>query len=42
MGEGALSASSVAKLFFENIVRLFGVPSVVNLDRGPRFTGSFW
>ena len=27
VGEGALSASSVAKLFFDNIVRFFGVPT---------------
>ena len=42
MGEGALSASSVAKLFFDYVVRLFGVPTEVISARGPRLTASFW
>ena len=41
MGEGALIASSVAKVF-DNVVRFFGVPSEVISDRDPRFTASFW
>ena len=41
VGEGALSASSVAKLFFDNIVRFFGVPAEVISDRGSRLTASF-
>ena len=41
VGEGALSASSVAKLFFDNVVRFFGVPAEVTLDMDPRFTASF-
>ena len=42
VGEGALSASLVAKLFFDNVVRFFGVPAEVISDRDPRFTASFW
>ena len=30
VGEGALSASSVAKLFFDNVARFFGIPAEVN------------
>ena len=40
MGEGALSASLVAKIFFDNIVRFFGIPGEVILYRDPRFTVS--
>ena len=40
--EGALSASSVAKLFFDNVVRLFGIPGEVISDRDLRFTAYFW
>ena len=42
VGEKALSASLVAKLFFDNVVRFFGVPAGVISDRDPRFTASFW
>ena len=42
MGEGALSAQAVAQLFFDNVVRLFGLPRVVLHDRDPRFTSHFW
>ena len=42
MEEGALRASSVAMLLFDNVVRFFGVPAEVTLDRHPRFTSSFW
>ena len=42
MREGALSASSIAKLFFNNVVRYFGVPTEVISDRDTRFTASFW
>ena len=41
IGEGAMSASSCAKLFLDNIVRFFGVLAEVILDRDPRFTASF-
>ena len=38
VGEGQLDAPQVANLFFEHVVRLFGVPAVVLHDRDPRFT----
>ena len=36
-----LNASSVAKLFFYNIVRFFGVPAEVISGRDPGFTAFF-
>lgn len=42
VGEGALSAPAVAKLFFDHVVRFFGVPQEVISDRDPRFTSTFW
>ena len=42
VGEGELSAPATAKLFFDHIVRSFGVPMTVIHDRDPRFTSSFW
>ena len=41
-GENELSAPAIAKLFFEHVVRLYGVPRVVLHDRDPRFTAAFW
>ena len=41
VGEGALSASSVAKLFFDNIAKFFGIPAEVISDKDPRFTAFF-
>ena len=41
-GAGELAAPEVAKLFFENAVRLFGVPAMVLHDRDPWFMASFW
>ena len=41
-GENQLTAPKVAKLFFENWVRFFGVPKYVVHDRDVRFTASFW
>ena len=41
-GENQLTAPKVAKLFFENWVRFFGVPKYVIHDRDVRFTASFW
>ena len=41
-GAGELAAPEVAKLFFENVVCLFGVPAMVLHDRDPRFMASFW
>ena len=37
-GENQLTAPEVAKLFFENWVRLFGVPKYVIHDRDVHFT----
>lgn len=42
VGEGELDARAVAKLFFDRVVRDFGVPRVVVSDRDPRFTSAFW
>ena len=41
-GENQLTAPKVAKLFFENWVRLFGVPKYVIHNWDVRFTASFW
>ena len=38
--EGALSASSVAMLFFDNVVSLFGIPGEVVSDRDLKVTTS--
>ena len=38
VGEGELSMSSVVHLFFDYVVRSFGVPHMVLHDRDPRFT----
>ena len=42
VGEGAMSAFSVAKLFFDNVVRFFGVLDEVFSDKDPGFTAYFW
>ena len=42
LGEGGLSTSSVARLFFDNIVLFFGIPSEATSEGEPRFTASFW
>ena len=42
LGAGELSAATVARLFFDSVVRLFGIPDNVVHDRDPRFTGEFW
>ena len=41
-GENALSATKIAQLFFDNVVRLYGVPHYVLHDRNPRFAAQFW
>ena len=40
-GEGQLTAPEVAKLFFENWVRFFGIQKVVLHDHDARFTAAF-
>ena len=40
--EGALCASSVSELFFDNVFRFFGIPTKVISDKDTRFTASFW
>ena len=42
MGEAELSAEQVATLFFNEVVRLFGLPNEVLHDHDPRFTADFW
>ena len=42
MGEGKLSAEHVAQLFFDSVVRVFGLPDEVLHDRDPRFTANLW
>ena len=37
-----MSAEATAKLFFEEIVRCYGLPDEVPHDRDPRFTAEFW
>ena len=32
----------VAKIFFDNVFKLHGLPTVLISDRDPRFTGKFW
>ena len=41
-GENQLTAPEVAKLFFENWVRFFGVPKYIIHDRDVRLSASFW
>ena len=41
MGGKALSASSDAKIFFENMVKFFGVPAEVINERDLSFTALF-
>ena len=40
--DGALGASSVTKLFFENVPRFFGILAEMISDRDPKFTATFW
>ena len=42
IGEGTLSAPEVACLFFEHVVRLFGIPRMVLHDCDAHFTANFW
>ena len=37
-----MSASSIAKFYFDNVIKFFGVPGGVISNRDPRFTAFFW
>ena len=41
-GAGEISSEATAKLFFEAVVRFYGLPDVVLHDRDPCFTADFW
>ena len=36
------TAAEAAKLYWDNVVKLHGVPSVIYSDRGTQFTSQFW
>jgi transposase InsO family protein len=36
------TATSVAKVFFDSVVRLHGIPESIVSDRNPIFTSKFW
>ena len=42
LGAGELGAKQVAQLFFQGVVRQFGLPENMVHDRDPRFTAEFW
>ena len=42
LGKDELPATKVAQLFFEHIVRAFGVPQEIVSDRDRHFTSTFW
>ena len=42
LGAGEESAEATAKLFFDGIVRHYGLPDEVLHDSDPRFTADFW
>jgi len=42
LGEGEMSAPQAAAIFYDHVVRLFGVPKAIVSDRDPRFTADFW
>ncbi|GMF21308.1 unnamed protein product [Phytophthora lilii] len=36
------TAEDIAKLFFNNVIRYYGIPSTIISDRDPKFTSKFW
>ena len=42
LGAGELSSEATAKLFFEAVVRFYGLPDEVLHDQYPYFTADFW
>uniref|UniRef100_H3GL48 Reverse transcriptase n=1 Tax=Phytophthora ramorum TaxID=164328 RepID=H3GL48_PHYRM len=36
------TAEDTAKLFFNNVIRYYGIPSTIISDRDPKFTSRFW
>ncbi|KAJ9516908.1 hypothetical protein QJQ45_027301 [Haematococcus lacustris] len=38
----SITAPALARLFFDNVFRLHGLPKVIVSDRDPRFTSAFW
>ena len=42
LGVGEMSAEATAKLFFDELVRHYGLPDEALHDRDPRFTAEFW
>ena len=41
-GAGEMSAAAMAKLFFNAVVRQFGLPDDIVHDRDARFTADLW
>ena len=42
LGPGEMSSEATAKMFFEAVVRFYGLPNEVLHDRDPHFTADFW
>ena len=42
LGAGEMSSEATAKLFFEAVMKFYGLPDEVLHDRDPRFTTYFW
>ena len=38
----SITAAETAKIFWDNIVKLHGIPAVLYSDRGTQFTSNFW